>query len=58
MGFSVETEMHVAGKVDKEYTYSASANYWAPLSNYDDDDNDDSNVEIKQGEKTSTMILD
>ena len=50
--------MHVAGKVDKGYTYSANANYWAPLSNYDDDDDDDSNEEIKKGEKTSTMILD
>jgi hypothetical protein len=46
MGFSVETEMQVAGKVDKQCTHSANANYWAPLSNYDD--NDDDNIEGAQ----------
>ena len=53
---SVETEMHVAGKVDNGYTYSATANYWAPLSNYNDNGN--GNVETKKGKKTSTMVLD
>jgi hypothetical protein len=38
--------MQVAGKVDKQYTHSANANYWAPLSNYDDDDDD--NIESAQ----------
>jgi hypothetical protein len=38
--------MQVAAKVDKQYTHSANANYWAPLSNYDDDDDD--NIEIAQ----------
>ncbi len=46
MGLSVETEMQEAGKVDKKYTHSANANYWAPLSNYDDDYDD--NIESAQ----------
>jgi hypothetical protein len=38
--------MQVAGKVEKQYTHSANANYWAPLSNYDD--HDDDNIESAQ----------
>ena len=38
--------MQVAGKVDKQYSHSANANYWAPLSNYDD--HDDDNIESAQ----------
>ena len=56
MGLLVATEMQVAGKVDKQYTYSATANYWASLFNYDNDD--DGNVEIEKRAKTSTMVLD
>ncbi len=38
--------MQVAGKEGKQHTYYATANYWAPLSNYDD--NDDDNIESAQ----------
>jgi hypothetical protein len=46
VGLSVETDMQVAGKIDKQYNHSANANYWAPLSNYDHDDDD--NIECAQ----------
>jgi hypothetical protein len=35
------SELQVKSKVETNRTYSNTANYWAPLSNYSDDDDDD-----------------
>jgi len=35
------SELQVKSKVETNCTYSNTANYWAPLSNYSDDDDDD-----------------
>jgi len=37
------SELQVKSKVETNCTYSNTANYWAPLSNYSDDDDDDDN---------------
>jgi hypothetical protein len=35
------SELQVTSKVETNCTYSKTANYWAPLSNFSDDDDDD-----------------
>ena len=44
------SELPVASKDNINYTYSANANYWAPLLSKDDDDEEEW--------KASTMVLD
>jgi hypothetical protein len=58
VGLSVTTEM-LKSKVKSADTYCNTANYWASLANYDDDNNSDNNIQNypskQQTEHTSAL---